>query len=101
MHQPLEKLIGKTIEEIYYTDEDEVFIKMTDGTTVVFNSEVIEMKYANANMLDMKLEDVIDTPSVINWKITNEDLQAWKKVFEEASKDPNFKVICHPAIEVK
>ena len=31
---------------------------------------------------------------------TVDDLQRWKDVFEEASKDPDFKIFTHPAVEI-
>jgi hypothetical protein len=30
-----------------------------------------------------------------------EDIKQWKEIFEEVSKDPNFKVIAHEPVEVK
>lgn len=35
------------------------------------------------------------------WKITPDDLKEWQEVFELASKDPDFKIIIHPPIEIK
>jgi hypothetical protein len=32
--------------------------------------------------------------------VSIEDLEYWRKVFEEASSDPNFKVTVHPAIVI-
>jgi hypothetical protein len=30
-----------------------------------------------------------------------EDLEKWREVFEEAQKDPDFKIFTHPAVEIE
>jgi hypothetical protein len=35
-----------------------------------------------------------------NYKPTYEDLETWRKVFEDAQKDPDFKVFTHSAVDV-
>ena len=36
-----------------------------------------------------------------NYRPTVADLEQWRNVFEEASKDPNFIIFAHPGIEVE
>src|SRR5271163_3776100 len=35
-----------------------------------------------------------------DYRPTMEDLEAWRKVFEEAQKDPDFKIFTHPNIDI-
>ena len=35
-----------------------------------------------------------------SYKPTVEDLEAWRAVFEEAAKDPDYKIFTHPEVDV-
>lgn len=36
-----------------------------------------------------------------NYSPSKEDLETWRNVFEEAQKDPDFKIFTHPAINIE